>query len=217
MPYKRYNKRRRYRKRGGYMFYRRFRNKTRSAYRMARKALFLTNAEKKESIVSSTLTPSNAWQQVHLNSLVQGDNKITRIGNSVKMINFYLKLKGTINSSATHTTIRWFVLLDKQPNAGIPTDANLFDNTTNILSTMNTSNGYRFRIIKKGFMILNITSIQEKVNNVFKRKVIHFKYGANVGDYTDLRTNSMWFYYLCDEATNTPTLLFWYKWRFLDN
>lgn len=233
MPYSRYGRYRygrrkrftggRYKKYGTtrkrYGYFGKFGSHARSAYSMAKKALFFLNPEIKNQDLSATITPDNsAGSFVLLNGISQGDTRSTREGSSIKMISLNMNIKLTINGSASNTVVRIQIVQDKQPNGAIFTIANYFQDTTNLATSFQNMD-YIKRFIRwhDQTVALN-TDFPERLIKIRKKQIMHTTYNTgNAGTIADIATNSLYLLVTSDEATNTPTVIYWSRMRWIDN
>lgn len=177
----------------------------------------LVNVEKKVVDTVSTGTAiSSTPSFVLLNGLATGTDRTDRTGDSVKMIFEMLRIKATIHASATGTTIRIILLRDKQTNAALPTASQLFESSTNIMSPLSLTWGKRYMIYCDKWVKLN-QDFPEKTFMCKRRLKFHTKFGGNTTAITDISTNSFLMVLWSDEATNTPTVEYYNRMRFIDN
>lgn len=186
------------------------------SYRMAKKALSLINVEfKKVDATGNVNVTSGSGQLILLNGLTKGDDYDNRDGRRIRMKSVELSLISLINASATDTVVKWFIVLDKQPNVSAPVLGDIFD--SGLHAIRNLDNRSRFLILKKGVHNLN-SNYPEKSTKCYRRLDIRTTYDAsNVGDITDITTNSLYLVLASDEATNTPNVKYYSRIRFIDN
>lgn len=177
----------------------------------------LVNTEKKVvDVVSTGVAISSTPSFVLLNGLATGTDRTDRVGDSVKMLFEMLRIKATIHASATGTTIRVILLRDKQTNAALPTASQLFESSTNILSPLSLTWGKRYQVYCDKWVKLN-QDFPEKTFMCKRKLSFHTKYGGNTTAITDISTNSYILVLWSDEATNTPTVEYYNRMRFVDN
>nr|UOF78339.1 capsid protein [Cressdnaviricota sp.] len=212
--YRRYSKRR-YKR---YGYFGKFGSHMGSAWYMAKKALSLINIERKYLDTVADATPSTTEAFVLLNGMVTGDTGQTREGQSIRMDSLLVRYQLTLNASATITAVRAIILLDTQPNAAAPTAAQVLDTTGSMVSPLNIDYGSRFKIISD--KVFGLDNVSKKIIE-FKRFIKlkdHAKYNtANNGTIADITTNSLYLMHYSSEVTNTPTLSYFIRLRFIDN
>lgn len=176
------------------------------------------NVERKYSDVNATTTYSSTPTLTLLNGLSLGTTSETRNGQSIKMVSMQLRMTGSINASATTTQVRFIIFRDRQANAAAPTAANLLENSTGINSPLNLDYGKRFKVyIDKEFMMsLNGTAALRYEK--YMKVIFHVDYNTgNTGTIADITTNSLYILIMSDQATNTPTIAWYFRMRYIDN
>jgi len=154
-----------------------------------------------------------------LNGLAEGDSATTRDGRQVLFKSLQLYVRGTMNGSATNTTCRVIIFLDKQPNETAPTMAALLATTVagGVDAFRNLDNRKRFVILHDSRMVLS-TDFPERVHEHYKKMSLVSQYDSgNAGTIADITSNSLYMLQVSDEATNTPTQIFNVRLRFIDN
>lgn len=154
-----------------------------------------------------------------LNGLAEGDSATTRDGRQVLFKSIQMYVRGTLNGSATNTTIRSIIFLDRQPNEAAPTMAALLATTVagGVDAFRNLDNRKRFVILHDSRMVVS-TDFPEKVHEHYKKMKLVTQYDSgNAGTIADITSNSLYMLQVSDEATNTPTQIFNVRLRFIDN
>lgn len=157
---------------------------------------------------------------VQLSNLLQGNTNETRDGNQVKYTQIQLKYFVTINSGATATLVRVFLILDKQTNTAIYTPAQILKNITvgdGMNSPYNRNFRRRFRVLYDRVHDLSING-----NRVIRgKKTINIsvpvRYNGTSGSISALTENSLSFMHLSSEATNVPAITAFMRCLFVDN
>lgn len=186
-------------------------------YRQVRALAELINVERKVAESSFSGSVNTSGNLVLLNGLTLGDTKYTRDGQSIKMNSILMRWTASLNASATRTTMRVIIFVDKQANAAAPTIANVLDSVSTY-SPMNLDYGSRFRIMYDRFLTLDDVNTAFRHGKVFKKLNFHCKYDtSNNGDITDITTNSVYLLLLSNEPTNTPSFAMDCRMRFIDN
>ena len=213
MPY-----RRRYRRR-------RFRRKKRasSAWAMAKKAWgyakwikTLLNVEKKHSIVSGNASITNNGSIVLLSSFAQGLDISDRSGNSMKAHSLACRWTVKQSTAATQTSVRLVIFIDKQQIQD--TDPAVTDVLQSAAVTSGLNLGFlgRFHILYD--RVISFSDSGSEVLNLkyFKRfKNQHLRWnGANA---SDKQKNHVYFMFISDEPTNTPSIEYNCRFACIDN
>lgn len=164
-------------------------------------------------------SPTTSGTQVLLLTVAQGDNKGQRDGMSVKWQ--HCSMKGFITKHATpsETTVRLIMIMDTQPNGGLPSMNDILDATgagEPTLRPMNVDNGYRFRILKQRIISVD-TNTPRKQFSWFKKLNHHTKYSGGTSGISDIRSNSVFLLLVSSEATNAPTVTYNMQSRYTDN
>ncbi|AUM61747.1 capsid [uncultured virus] len=168
--------------------------------------------------VGSTAVSTTATLTL-LNGLAEGDSATTRDGRQVLFKSLQLYERGTLHASATNTTIRSIIFLDKQPNETAPTAAALLATAVagGVDAFRNLDNRKRFVILHDSRMVLS-TDFPERVHEHYKKMSLVSQYDSgNAGTIADITSNSLYLLQISDEATNTPTQIFNVRLRFIDN
>lgn len=204
-----FRKRRTYRRRSGGM------------WNIAKKAAsklvkYYLNPEYKFLDDTSTTTVSSAGSiDATICTLAQGDTVNNRNGNSIKVTSHLLRYTITRNSLADTTSIR-LVLFTDVSSAGVgPSVTDVLQNAS-VLSPLNQVNGSRFKILMDRHYSLSsdrpiITS------QYFKKMNHHIKYLDATANSSSLGQGPIYMLMISNQATNTPTLAFQSRMRFLDN
>ncbi len=227
MPYKkRYKKRRGKNLLGSYNKYVSAASKTALLAMQVYKLKSLINVEQKFFDVSSASTaiPDGVGTIVQLTNIGQGDTDITRDGSQIKLTSWSFKAIITSNTSAadTGTSVAVFLIEDKQTNGAIYTTADLLASVTNVLSvvsSLNLDNKFRFKIHKRWILDVNLAGKARRTLQFYKKfgNDMKLRFDANSPAITDLTSKSLSLLFISNEATNTPTITFFNRLRFVDN
>lgn len=194
----------------------------RKLYQLGRSVQYLKkviNVEYKRSLDAGTVNPSTTGDIRQMCDVAQGDSFDARDGNSVKWVHANMKGFVTKHTSATQTTVRIMLLLDKQPNGALPTLAQVLDNTYSFeptLRPLNVNFGSRFVLLASKMLTVD-TNMPRRQFKWFKKISHHTKYNGATSAITDVNTNSLVMVSVSSEATNTPTIDYNMQSRFIDN
>lgn len=178
----------------------------------------LVNTEFKYVDHVATITPSTTATLLALNDMAQGDTSSTRDGQSILMKSVYLQFTSTINASGVATFIRCILFLDSQANASIATVATLLLNATDVTSPLLIGSGNRYKVLYDRRIALTSAGRQGAISKCYKRLNIHTKYNTgNAGTIADIVSNSLVLLFMSNEATNTPSISYSARLRFIDN
>lgn len=155
----------------------------------------------------SGLVNTSGWSVALCNGVVQGNTRITRIGQFIKMNHLEVSMYMTANATSVKNAIRVIFLLDMQQDGDNLTAANVVDGLA-IESLYETDYQGRYKILyDKAFVVvqgaMNATLLQ-KENLTLVNKV---NYGlGNAGTYADIVKYGLWIMVISDQATNGPDL-----------
>lgn len=191
------------------------------ALKIAQYLKSVLNVEFKEHNVQATAEALPTTGIItQLTNIAQGDTKSTRDGDQVKLTQIYVNGIIQKHASATATSVRILLVMDKQTNGAIYTLADLLEDTSasdNIVSANNLDNKFRFKVLyDKVFNVSNSGESRRKYK-IFKKLPIKIRYDGNAGDITDITSWSLSLVAIADEATNTPGHTFFARLRFVDN
>lgn len=153
-------------------------------------------------------------------NMAQGDTASTRTGDQIKVTSIQFKYYLNINASATVSTVRVILVLDRQANgAGINLSQLLQDTTAGLMlmSPLNLDNKYRFKIMYNRIHQMSINGNRAVRGQYFKKHQIKIRYGSNAGTIADLTSRNLILFFISDEATNQPLVDCFLRVRFVDN
>lgn len=181
----------------------------------------LMNVEFKFHDVLNAITPSTTLSIQQLTNIPQGDTDITRDGAQVKCLRLLVRYLAVINASATTTFLRVMIIKDKQTNQAIYAAGDLLTDITAtdaINSPMNLDNKYRFQVLYNRVHIMSITGANAAIKGeVFKDIDLKLRFDNSTPSIADLTSNSLSLVFISDQATNTPTVTFFSRLRYVDN
>jgi hypothetical protein len=178
----------------------------------------LLNVEDKYVDVANTAGFSSTATLILLNGVLQDDTENGRVGISIKSVSLDFNMTLTINSSATATYVRMFIVRDEQPNGAAFTYGTFVSSQTDVRTLTNVNFEQRFYTYADELFALNSNGQQ---NQVFRTRIpINFHTyfdDSDVGDVTDISKNSLYLVLVSNEATNTPTIGYYSRYWFVDN
>lgn len=168
-----------------------------------------------------------------LNGLTQGDDAKNRDGREAVSTSIQGKMTFVSNTDDIgSTTLRMIVFWDSQANGAAPTAATLLDNsiiTSFLIAPYHRDYQKRYKILFDRVFVLNplqilTTTAGTVTENQNITKYLSFKKqlsrtikfnSNNNGNIGDIVSNSLYVYFVSNEATNTPTVTsgfrFYYK------
>ncbi len=156
-----------------------------------------------------------------LTNVGQGDTTSTRDGANMKLVSLSLYYFIDQHATATNTQFRVMVVHDKQTNEAIYAAADLLADVTAgdaIVSHRTLDNTHRFQVFYDKVHRLNDVGFTNIPVVKFNKKLqLKLRYDGSAADITDLTSSSLSLLFVSSEATNTPTITFSCRLRFVDN
>jgi len=128
-----------------------------------------------------------------LNGLAEGDSATTRDGRQVLFKSIQMYVRGTLNASATNTTIRSIIFLDRQPNEAAPTMQHCWQQPSQAVLTL-----FAISTTGKGSSYCTTavwlsTDFPERVHEHYKKMKLVTQYDSgNAGTIADITSNSLY-------------------------
>lgn len=179
----------------------------------------LVNAESKFLDTTISTSPdATTGSVVPLTLVAQGTTDITRVGNSILCKDLTMRLQLIINASATATSVRYIIFLDKQNAAGTaPTVANLLQ-SVGVNQPLNRDNADRFVVMKTGTVDLSINGARVRTMKIYKDlSRLHVKYDGTTAAQSDAAERQLYIAFVSSEATNFPSVTGVARVHFYDN
>lgn len=178
----------------------------------------LVNVEFKKIDVGPTdLATYASGHVICLNPVATGDDYNARDGRQIRMKSIELKIRATAHASSTDTTVKVALVCQKDVDGAAPAVGDIFDSQV-VNSMRNLSE--RRDIFVMWQRIINIPLNTRRVATTHMYRKIDMKtvFNANnAGTVADIETNGLFLYLLSTEATNTPTVNYASRIRFVDN
>lgn len=176
----------------------------------------LVNVEYKIKDYASSVTPDNAGDVYSITHCGQGTDKDDRTGDSIRAKQHLIRLRATINGSATVTTVMYIIFMDRHQNGTPPTVTELLQNAS-LVDPVNDEYGKRFKVIRRGYINLSSTGMQTGIRKLYIKHNNVVKYDGAGATTAEQKENNMYMLLLSNEATNTPTVDYYVRFRFIDN
>nr|UOF78571.1 capsid protein [Cressdnaviricota sp.] len=187
------------------------------AWNLAKMLKGLINTESKYGDSGiQTLTPTNAGGVSYLSGLAQGLTNITRVGNSILAKSILLNIQCVINASATNTVVRLVLFVDHDNQGATPAVTDLIQ-SADARAFINRVNGKRFSVLKDWQYVLNTSTGAQQNDKVFLRLAHHIKYSGTDAAIGSQLQGAMFLMVISDQATNTPTVIYNSRLRYIDN
>lgn len=214
MPRQPMSRRRRRRKRS---YGRKFLNTAEHALKVANQVKKLLNVEYKNlDRAETTTTPDSSGEIISLNHVGQGDTPILRNGNSVLNKSITFKYYMTPHASATDTFVRMVLIYDKYPNSTLATIAEIFSEAR-ITGHLKLTAGQRFHVFKEFLVSVNSSSSENTIGKFYKEIDWHTKYDDTDATQNGIMSGQILLFMISNQATNTPSVHYSSRIRFLDN
>ncbi len=220
MPYKKYNK---YKKKNQFARYVPSLTTAHKALQIALATKKLLNVEHK-TIDSAAIfqTVSASGFIIPLTNTQQGTTSVSRDGDQIKVTSIYWKYWLSFNTAASFSFVRCMLIQDKQTNSAQFTAADVLNDVSSgnvaIVSPLNLDNKYRFKVLYDKVHKLNDNSgnlIQYK--ELYKKVDLRIRYDGNIGDITDLSSNSYSLLMISNQTGNMPSITSYTRVRYVDN
>lgn len=192
------------------------------ALSLASRVASMVNVEYKNIDTVSTATLSTTWQVVNLTLCAQGDDQTNRNGRSIKSQSLMMQCGITANATATvPVRCRLVLVKDNQGLAANPNGTDIFtlNGTEALRVILNTQN--RFQVIWDRMKTINTDGAGPSAISIRKyfKMSHHIKYQLTTATQTANGPGSLFFLFLCDNATagQQPTISYAFRYRFVDN
>lgn len=188
---------------------------------LAKQVKGLVNTEFKSiNYPSGSDTPATTGTVDCLTLVAQGDTAITRNGNSIKAKSLSFKARLSIHGTASSTVVRIMLILDKEFDQALPTLANILD-STDVKAHMNLDYAKRFKVLRNKIFIIERGAGDSGPQQLYYEDYIpldlKIRYDAGTAAAADAKENQLLLVMLSSEPTNTPTVSWSSRVRFIDN
>lgn len=185
------------------------------------------NTETKFYDSSVAQTPNNVTGTSNLlNAMGQGASSEQRVGNSIRMKSVFFQGRVNIHASATSSTVRLALVLDRQANGAAPSYSSaaggngIYENAT-VDSWRDMGNTKRYTILATRRIVVD--SDDPEKTFLLKSKLpyaagkVAYYPGVSAGSIGDISTGSLYLFCFSDEVTNVPSVDGRVRVRYLDN
>lgn len=215
--------RRKYNKKTKKYYYKRKRNiwynrSANKALRLARYAVSNLNVEYKFYDTDDSVSLGTSGTIYNLAPIPQGDGSSSRDGRSIKLKSLFIKGSLQLNPSATTSRVRIMVVMKINNGLSAPVATDVLD-TVLMNSLRNLDNTDNIKVLYDKRFIID-SNRQSELYWQFYKKLNHrqqYQIGATAGVATVLERFGFYLIAFSDEATNTPTMLYTSRVRFIDN
>lgn len=178
----------------------------------------MINSEKLylDATASASAIPNTALI-TPLTNPAQGDGVSGRTGQKVLAQDILIRGSCLINASATSSKVRLLLLVDKMMNGTYPTGTDILQ-TASVYSPLDIDDSQgRFVILYDKLYNLDIDSKDGFVFKIYKKLNFHIMYKGTDGAEASLGKNQVFILAISDEATNTPTISYYSRFKYCDN
>ncbi len=180
----------------------------------------IVNVEFKQHTVVATAAISSTPLITQTTNISLGDTTLTRDGSNIKVVGLTFSYLLAQHASAVTTLVRVMVIHDRQTNQAAFSSPNILDDVSTgdaIVSPRNLDHTHRFQVLYDKVHAFS-DSGQKTLYRSFNRKMqLKLRYDADDGTIADLTSSSLALMFLSNEATNTPTITFSHRIRYVDN
>jgi len=181
----------------------------------------LINIETKplDTIKTATVVNTTGFTQC-VSEIAQGTDFTNRVGDSIKLQKIMCRLRLYQNTGATETTLRVVCFRDLDGYGTAPTTADLFETVGVVsapLSPFKWLNMDRFSVLYDELICFNSTGQQTEEIMFDLPHGGHIKYLGTTAAAGSDGKGSIYWAFLSDEATNTPTIAFYSRVLFTDD
>jgi hypothetical protein len=180
----------------------------------------LMNTEQKYIDRFSVYAPLNVLTNTSLGNIVQGVGQNQRIGNQIKIITVKVRYYIAINQDAQNTSVRLMLVADTQTNGVSFQPADLLANSAaqyNLVSPINVSEVYRFRILQDRLLHMSIDGQQVRSGTLYFSTPMLVRYNGGTAGVGAVTTNNIYLAIVSDEGVNAPVLTTYTRVVYVDN
>ena len=156
-----------------------------------------------------------------MTNIQQGGTNTTRDGSKVKLTSILINIFAEVNATAGANALRVMLVHDKQTNQAIYSLSDLLDDssvTDNLVSPLNTDNGFRFRVLWNRKITLDQDGSTSKKFLKFYRKLnMRMRFDGSTPSIADITSGSLSLVFIANASTNGPTVAYNSRIRFVDN
>lgn len=216
---RRYRKRRRTRRPGGFGRFMRgvgqVAGVASKALQIANQVKGLINVEIKQFNGSGTSSVSSAGTVIPLSNIAQGDDDGERDGRSIKGVNLSLKAYLTHNSSGlAEQIVRVMIVTDRAPQGTAPAVTDVLA-SANVIAHRNLAYAKQIHVLHDSLLTVNESDDYKMFNRFIKRNMKIDYTGTAAAHYGD---GNLFLVLVSNEASvNYPDFIYNFRLRYVDN
>lgn len=165
----------------------------------------------KDTTASGT-TITTTGTIVRLDNISDDASDTGRIGDKITARSIQMRLAITPNATAGSNFLRVILFLDKQPNGSTATTSLLLEAPTNYNSPLYLAYGKRFKVLFDRTYTVDTDATGSQVDKLFRK----LRYVAEFNDSGNVSTNQLNVLFLSDQATNGPSISYYFRLRWID-
>lgn len=186
-----------------------------SAWRGVQYLKSLVNSEVYKFDSTANPEADSTGSITHLTPIAQGDDDGNRTGNSILAKYLWLQLLVTMGGSATDTTYRVIVFIDRQQISDTTPAIGDVLEATALTAPLNNLTVGRFTILYDRVHNVCTSSIRTRQHRLYFRLQKHIRYNGAAG--SDIQRNGVFLMIFSNEPTNDPAATMRWRIGYYDN
>jgi hypothetical protein len=157
----------------------------------------------------STQAISTTPTVTYASGISQGTDIGNRVGDSIKVQHLEFCGRLAINSSATFSAVRVLLVRDMENAGSAPAATDILETVSGTVtsrSPLNYLNKKRFSVLYDNYSVLDIASAYTQPVRMTMPLDRHIAYRGTGATAASAAEGSLWWLFVSDEATNTPTI-----------
>ena len=177
------------------------------------------NVEYKVHDEASSDTPDTTPTIIGLSLIEEGDDNDNRNGRQIKGVSFQMQGSIKIDSSAPDSIVRMIIIQDKHQDGVLPSSSDIHTGGITVSSLPSDENRKRFVTLYDKRTVVSNSGMGKKIYKYYKKwkpgKKIHYK--GIAASQASQGNNNLYLIIVSDEATNTPTVIYKTRLKYIDN
>lgn len=156
----------------------------------------------------------------YASGVAQGTDIGGRVGDSIKVQQLSFIGRVAMNSSATFSCIRVMLIRDMENAGAAPASADIFETVSGAVTTrspLNYLNRKRFSALYDNFLTLDVATAYSQPLRLSVPLDRHIGYRGTGATASAAAEGSLWWVFVSDEATNTPTVALYLQMLYTDD
>lgn len=180
----------------------------------------LINVELKAAETASTsATVTDTATIVNLSLVAQGDDYNNRQGRSLKAHDLQINATASGHPSSTITVLRCIIFKTNQNQSAAPAVGDILKDASDVHSQYEMSDNQRSFVILSDRKFLLVTGADSQLQNLNYKKSLshHIMYSGTAATEASTGSGAVYMLLLSDRSTNSPTVEYSARMRFIDN